>query len=272
MSSPRALFSLLLVSTLLSATAVSQEPDQNTMEGTVVSASRETMVVRGDDNHYQLFTFERNTQRPKTIPAGARVSVISNPGDEAGVRYARRVTLLSAVPGESQTQASTQTTPAPPPEAVTELERDIERQTKRWRLGVRGGIALDPELVSIGVQSRIGPFFTRNLTFRPSAEFSWGEVTDMIGVNADVAYRLPITARQGRWNAYVGGGPAFNFIHQNFERQDGERDIDFGEFQFDTALNIMAGVEFRKGTFMEVRTGLYAGAAPTFRLTIGYNF
>jgi hypothetical protein len=156
---------------------------------------------------------------------------------------------------------------------VRELERDIERQVRRWRLGVRGGIALDPELVSFGVQSRIGPIFNRNLTFRPNAEFSWGEVTDMIGMNLDFTYRLPITTRQGRWNTYVGGGPAFNFVHQNFERAAGEdRDIDFGEFEFDTALNVMAGVEFRRGTFVEVRTGIYAGPAPTFRLIFGYNF
>jgi hypothetical protein len=264
-------FWALLVAMLLANTAVSQERDESTMEGTVVSATRETMVVRGEDNTHQLFVFERNTQRPRALPAGSRVSVVSVAGDEPGVRRALSVSVLSAAP-QGQTQAGAQA-PAPPPRAVHELERDIERQVRRWRLGIRGGIALDPELVSFGVQSRIGPIFNRNVTFRPSAEFSWGEVTDMIGLNLDVAYRLPISTRQGRWNTYVGAGPALNFVHQSFQTQPGQgRDIDFGNFEFDTALNVLAGVEFRRGTFAEVRTGIYAGPAPTFRLTFGYNF
>lgn len=167
----------------------------------------------------------------------------------------------------------TSQTPARPPEAVRGVERDIEEQVHRWRLGLRGGIALDPELISFGVQSRIGPIFSRKLIFRPSAEFSWGEVTDMIGVNADVSYRLPVSGPRARWTAYVGGGPGFNFIHQGFSAPGGHgRDFDFGNFEYDTALNIMGGIEWRSGTFAEVRTGVYAGPAPTFRLVIGHNF
>ncbi len=250
-----------------------QNQDENTTEGTVVSATRETMVVRGDDNTHQLFVFERSTQRPRAIPAGTRVSVVSVAGDDPGVRRALSVSVLStASGGQPQSGTSTQTA-APPPRQVREMERDIERQVRRWRLGIRGGIALDPELVSFGVQSRIGPIFSRNVTFRPSAEFSWGEVTDMIGLNLDVACRLPISTRQGRWNTYLGAGPALNFVHQSFQTQAGQgRDIDFGNFEFDTALNVLAGVEFRRGTFAEVRTGIYAGPAPTFRLVFGYNF
>jgi hypothetical protein len=262
----------LLFATLFADTAIAQGREESTMEGTVVSATRETMVVRGEDNTHQLFVFERNTQRPRAIPSGSRVSVVSVAGDEPGVRRALTVNVLSAASPTQTAQAGTQA-PAPPPPAVRELERDIERQARRWRLGIRGGVALDPELISFGAQSRIGPIFNRNLTFRPNAEFSWGEVTDMIGLNLDMTYRLPITARQTRWNTYVGVGPALNFVHQNFERDEGEdRDIDFGNFEFDTALNVMAGVEFRRGTFMEVRTGIYAGPAPTFRVIFGYNF
>lgn len=170
-------------------------------------------------------------------------------------------------------QTTAPTPPAPPPDAVRGVEQDIQDVVRRWRLGVRGGVALDPELISFGVQSRIGPIFTRRLTFRPSAEFSWGEVTDMVGVNADVAYHLPMSGRGARWTAYVGGGPAFNFIHQGFSNATGGgRDIEFGNFEYDTALNIMGGVEWRSGTFAEVRSGIYAGPAPTFRLVIGHNF
>jgi len=173
----------------------------------------------------------------------------------------------------SAPQAQDTQTAAPPPAAVTEIEKDIEQTVRRWRIGIRGGVALDPELISFGVQSRIGPIFSRKLTFRPSAEFSWGEITDMVGVNADVAYRLPVSGPRARWTAYVGGGPAFNFVHQGFSTPGGTgRDIEFGNFEFDTALNIMGGIEYRSGTFAEVRTGIYAGPAPTFRLVIGHNF
>ena len=54
----------------LSGTALSQQGstdqqreqnarDQNTMEGTVVSVSRETLVVKTDENDFQLFVFDR---------------------------------------------------------------------------------------------------------------------------------------------------------------------------------------------------------------------
>jgi hypothetical protein len=269
MDTPRKLVSLCLLSFLLATGVLAQQSDETTTEGTVVSASRETMVLRTDDNTHQLFVFERRTQRPRALPAGMRVSVVSIVGDEPGVRRAISVTTLAAAPSS---QASSQS-PAPLPPQIRELERSIEQQVRRWRLGIRGGIALDPELISFGVQSRIGPIFSRNLTFRPSAEFSWGEVTDMIGLNLDVAYRLPINGRQARWTTYVGGGPALNFVHQGFDATTGKgRDIEFGNFEFDTALNIVGGVEFRSGTFAEVRTGVYAGPAPTFRLVIGHNF
>jgi len=263
------LASLCFITLFLVVTLRAQDREEITTEGTVVSAGRETIVVRGDDNSHQLFGVERRARRSRPIPAGTRVSVVSTASDEHGVRRALSVTTLSAA---SQAQSGTQTA-APPPRAVRELEQDIERQVRRWKLGIRGGVALDPELISFGVQSRIGPIFSRNLTFRPSAEFSWGEVTDMIGINLDVAYRLPINSRQARWTTYVGGGPALNFVHQGFAAKGGGgRDIDFGNFEFDTALNIVGGMEFRSGTFAEVRTGVYAGPAPTFRLIIGHNF
>jgi hypothetical protein len=223
------------------------------------------MVQSGNDLTHQPFLIEQRTPRPPlALPPDPRLNLTSTSADESGVRRAVNMAVLSPAP---QPQEGTQTS-APPPQAVKNVEQDIEGAVRRWRLGIRAGVALDPELISFGVQSRIGPFFNRNLTFRPSAEFSWGEVTDMIGVNADVAYRIPISDRSSHWSPYFGGGPAFNFIHRGFE----ERDIDFGNLEYDTALNLFGGMEFKSGTFVEVRAGVYAGAAPTFRLVIGHNF
>jgi hypothetical protein len=37
-------------------------------------------------------------------------------------------------------------------------------------------------------------------------------------------------------------------------------------------FNILTGVQFRRGTFFEVKTSLYSRPAPTLRLILGYNF
>jgi len=67
---------------------------------------------------------------------------------------------------------------------------------------------------------------------------------------------------------YVGGGPAFNFAEQSF----GNKDISFSDFRYDSALNILVGVQYRSGVFTEVKTSVYASPAPSFRLIVGYNF
>ena len=249
------------------ATTLSQRQSENTIEGTVVSSTRNTLVVRTEDNQFQLFIFNRDTVKPRSLLAGTRVSVVSTPGEEAGFRLASNVTTLEAAAGA---QGSA---PARVPPEVRELERDIERQVRRWRAGVRAGAALDPELILFGAHAEVGPFFHRDVSFRPNAEFAFGEVTDLIALNLEAIYRLPILPRQGRWSAYIGAGPGFTFLHQNFERQAGEgRNIDFGNFDFDTGFNILTGVQFRGGTFFEVKSSVYSRPAPSLRLIFGYNF
>jgi len=249
------------------ATTSSQRQSENTIEGTVVSSTRNTLVVRTEDNQFQLFIFNRDTVKPRSLLTGARVSVVSTPGEEPGFRLASNVTTLEEAP---RAQGSA---PARVPPEVRELERDIERQVRRWRAGVRAGAALDPELILFGAHAQVGPFFHRDVSFRPNAEFAFGEVTDLIALNLEAIYRLPILPRQGRWSAYIGAGPGFTFLHQNFERQAGEgRNIDFGNFDFDTGFNILTGVQFRGGTFFEVKSSVYSRPAPSVRLIFGYNF
>jgi hypothetical protein len=249
------------------ATTSSQRQSENTIEGTVVSSTRNTLVVRTEDNQFQLFILNRDTVKPRSLLTGARVSVVSTPGEEPGFRLASNITTLEAAPGA---QGSA---PARVPPEVRELERDIERQVRRWRAGVRAGAALDPELILFGAHAQVGPFLHRDVSFRPNAEFAFGEVTDLIALNLEAIYRLPILPRQGRWSAYIGAGPGFTFLHQNFERQAGEgRNIDFGNFDFDTGFNILTGVQLRRGTFFEVKSSLYSRPAPSLRLIFGYSF
>jgi hypothetical protein len=266
----------LLALLLCSVTAFSQQqssnqqPDQTTAEGTVVSTSRDTLVVRTDDNAFQLFVFDRDTTKPRAITAGTRVRVVSSPGEEEATRLASVVTVLS--PASDTKSGTVATQAAPPPKAVRDLEENIKNDARRWKLGVRAGAALDPELFMFGVHSQIGPIFSRNVFFRPSAEFAFGEVTDLIALNLEAIYRLPISARGKTWSAYFGAGPALTFLHQNFERSQGQgRDIDFGNFDYDTGFNLLAGIQ-KRHTFFEMKTSLYAQPAPTLRLILGYNF
>jgi hypothetical protein len=252
---------------VLAVSQNAQGENENSIEGTVVSSTRNTLVVRTDDNKFQLFTFDRYSTRPRSIPPGARVRVSSAPGEEAGARLARAVTLVEGAPksGGESTAAQEQ----PIPREVRDLEHDIKRQARRWRLGVRAGAALDPELLLFGVHSQLGPIFQHNLFFRPNAEFAFGEVTDLIALNLEAIYRLPMTQRRADWTPYVGAGPGLTFLHQDFQRG---RQIDFSNFDFDTGFNILTGVQFRRGTFFEIKTSVWARPAPTLRLIFGYSF
>jgi len=98
-------YSLLLAFFLLSIAAVSQENttsaqsgNESTVEGTVASVTRQTFVVRTAENQFYLFTFNRYTDKPQSLPVGTRVRVESRPGAETGTRLATRVTTLEAAP------------------------------------------------------------------------------------------------------------------------------------------------------------------------------
>jgi len=241
------------------------EENAGSLSGTVVSASPQTMVVRTADNRFHLFVFDSDLVRPKGLTSGAHVRVLSNSTDEPDVRVATRVSVLDAPP-TSQTEPPPDV--APPPKELSGLQHDIEREARRWQLGVRVGAGLDPEIFLFGVHSSIGPVFSRDFYLRPNVEFGFGELTDMIAINLEGAYRLPISFRHGRWSSYIGAGPSLNFVHQGLE----QRDIDFGNFEFESGLNVFSGLRFRRGTFAEVKANLWAHSVPTLRLILGYTF
>jgi hypothetical protein len=264
---------LLLIPSLLSIPAISQEnttsaqtQNENMIEGTVASVRRQTFVVRTEDNQFYLFTFNRYTDKPRSIAVGTRVRVDSRPGAEIGTRLATRVRTLEAA---SSSQPAAGTEAAPIPESVRNVESDIRREARRWRLGVRAGATFDPELFMFGVHSQMGPIFSPRVFFRPSAEFAFGEVTDLIALNLEGVYRFPRSAERSNWSPYVGAGPALTFIHQNFQAG---RNIDFGNFDFDAGFNILLGMQSRRGTFVEAKTSLWSLPAPVLRLIVGYNF
>jgi hypothetical protein len=245
--------------------------NETELTGTVVSSSRNTVTVREMNGRYQLFTFDRDVRKPATLPVGSRVRVVSSASDDAGVRVAREITVVQGGGGGNAANATTP--PDNVPSEVRDIERGIERQARRYQLGVRAGVALDPELILIGVQSQIGPFFNPDIYFRPNVEFAWGEVTAMFGLNPELIYRLPLSSRQGRWSSYVGGGPGFNFVHQDFQSNSGSGTrVDFSDFHYSVGLNLLAGLRYRSGMFTEIKTSVYSKPAPTLRLILGYNF
>jgi hypothetical protein len=240
------------------------------VEGTVVSSSRDTLVVRSDDGQYQLFTYARGATHARVVAQGARVRVSAGEADENGTRAATNVTVLNAAAdtqGRASSNKASQAAAVPP--KVREVESDIRREARRWRLGVRAGGGFDPELFMFGVHSQMGPIFHPRVQFRPSAEFDFGEVTDLVALNLEGVYRFATPYKGGRWNPYVGLGPALVFIHQNFQQG---RQIDFGNFDYETGFNVLAGVQSRRGTFIELKTSLYSGPAPKLRLIFGYTF
>ena len=90
----------------------------------------------------------------------------------------------------------------------------------------------------------------------------------MFGINTEAIYRLPLTSRYEKWSMYFGGGPAFNFAQQSF----GHNEISFSDFRYDSALNILVGMQRRSGLFAEVKTSVFANPAPSLRLIVGYTF
>jgi len=250
-----------------------QQPSQsgeNTFTGTVASSTRNTLVVRSGSGQYQLFVFDRNTNKPASIPVGSQVRVISSPGGEEGTRIANDVTVVQAA--SSGQGGAAAPSPAIPPE-VRSVERDIEREVRRYQMGVRAGLGLNPELISVGADAQKDPIFHSNVYFRPNAEFEWGEVTSMFALNAEAIYRIP-SAETNRWTPYFGLGPGFNFVHRGFITPAGTTTnrIDFGKFNYSTSLNILGGVRNRNGVFVELKTGIYASPAPVFHVIVGFDF
>jgi hypothetical protein len=89
-------------------------------------------------------------------------------------------------------------TPQTPQQGGRPQGGQIEREARRLQAGVRAGVALDPELLMIGIQSQVGPIFRSNISFRPSVEFGFGEVTAMSGFNGEFIYQLQRSSAQDR--------------------------------------------------------------------------
>lgn len=199
-------------------------------------------------------------------PSGSNVYVNDSvPGNDGMLVADNSPTALPDAPGVSAQQAQTPQA-APPPPQVRQTTREIRHQVRRWHIGGRIGAGFSPEIFMFGLQSQIGPIFNPRILFRPSAEFGFGELTDMFSLNLEGAYWLR-TRINGEWRPYFGMGPSLNFIH----RGASSGDTSFSDFSYKTGFNVFLGAQKNK-TFVEMKTALWSGDAPVLRLFVGYNF
>ena len=161
------------------------------------------------------------------------------------------------------------------PPAGRQAEDAVERTVRRFRIGVEGGVGLDPELIMFGAHGSFGPIFTRGVEFRPGVEFGVGELTTLFGINLDVLYTLPGSTRGARWTPYVGIGPNFGLSHRGFETDTDDEDddrnrFDFSDTDFEGGVNFIAGARAQNGMFLELKGTAYG--VSNVKLIVGFNF
>jgi hypothetical protein len=271
---------ILLVINSREAGAQSSQAQAKTssLQGTVVSTARSTIVVKTTDGLFQLFVLDRETVKPDVIPQQAQVKVSFAPTTDPStppIADAVQITAppppkVAALTGETPQAQGQPPVDEPIPPSVRQMERTIQRQTNRWRLGIRGATSLDPELFLFGVHSQLGPFFNENIYARPNVEIGFGELTTLLAFNFEGVYRLPVVSRASRWNIYAGGGPALNFSHRNFVEETDRGKIDFGDLDLDVGFNFLIGIQQREGMFLELKSSAYS--IPTIRFEVGYSF
>ena len=159
------------------------------------------------------------------------------------------------------------------PAGARQAEAAVERNVRRFGVGVDGAVALDPELLVFGAHGTFQPIFTRSVSFRPGLEFGVGELTTMFGINLDVLYRLP--GGTSRWQPYVGAGPNFALSHRGFSVNDNTENgipnrFDFRDTDFEGGVNVIAGARRRNGLFLEMKATAYG--VSNVRLMFGFNF
>ena len=238
-------------------------PDGRTyIVGNVDTSGNHTLIVRADNCQAQLFVYDAYTVKPKVIAGGARVRVLSVPTSEYDVRRAISVVADTSTPPPADPKAL----PCEPVEPTIWIsQRQIERDGRLWHWGFRGGVGLDPEIIVVGAQVQFGPFFSRYLLDRPTFDFGWGQATQSYAINLDWLLRWPDASRTAKWYPYLGAGP-----HLTFENLDiGNTSSDFHTVW---GLNLLGGMQYRSGMFLEGRVSVYSRPASTVKLLVGYNF
>jgi len=253
-------FSVILVSCLSAAEAFGQnQPQPETRVGCLMNGKAAGTFVHVDEITGQQLNVTGTNLGRFTETGGSRVTLTGN-------------VVRQGTTDVFQVTAAEQNR-----ELCAPIAFSIERQKieiGKARLGIRGGIGLDPELVMVGAQAQLGPVF-KQIWFRPTAEFGFGEVSKIFSFNADLAYYLPFAGvgkdSRNRYNAYVGGGPAFTITRRDFEGfPDQPVETVEPDWESEVGLNFIFGVTQSSGWFAELRASAYN--SPAVRLYVGYIF
>lgn len=178
------------------------------------------------------------------------------------------------------------------PAGARQAEAAVERNVRRFGIGVEGGVGLDPELIMFGAHARFTPIFTRSVMFRPGVDFGFGELTTLFGINLDVLYTMPGFDQDTTWRPYVGAGPNFTLSHRGFETEETDKvdtggsttttttttgttteqpgRFDFSDTDFSGGMNFIVGMRRRSGAFFEMKATAWGVA--NVRLLAGFNF
>ena len=255
------------------STGERDETERRTI-GTVTSMGRGSIVIRTDQDTYLVYEVTPQTVRAGVVEPGARVSVLSLTSDIDPAPRALAINVLPRPQGLGAPSAETVQAEPAVPQRVQQLTTQIERQARRYRAGVQGGIALDPELITLDGFATFGPFFSRNLNVRPNVEFAFGELTTLIGIHFDALYTLPGVTRSIRWAPYVGAGPSFTFSHRGFEETDVIGDdvsrFNFDDYAWHNGVNFIVGARNPNGVFFEMKSTAWGAA--NVRMLGGFEF
>ena len=242
--------------------------------GTVSSVGRGSMVVHTDEGPFVVYVLEPAFTRIPAVAPGSRVRVTTAQNDTDPAPTALSIEALPARQGLAQRSQTT------PPD-VQRLASEIERQARRFRIGLDAGVALDPELISLNAFSTFTPFLQRGIMIRPNVELAFGELTTLIGLNVEGLYMLPGLRRSIRWAPYVGAGPNFTFSHRSVNEdefvdpdvaplpQEDDR-FDFSQWDWDNGFNFIIGARNPNGTFFEMKATAWGVAS--IRMLGGFEF
>jgi len=136
----------------------------------------------------------------------------------------------------------------------------------RWNgWGVRAGLSADPDQVFGGVHFNLGEF-AKDVRFRPTAEFGFGDDVFLFQALAEVHY---VFSKVQVWKPYVGGG--LGLAYADVDDDDNNGDDSDTEFSF----GIMGGVETKlksaNAFHLELKLGL-GDNDPDVKFGVGWSF
>jgi len=122
--------------------------------------------------------------------------------------------------------------------------------------GIRAGVSGSPDQFFFGGHVETSPVVDR-VRFRPNVEVGVGDDLTLVAINLEFVYRFALRARG--WDAYVGGGPAANYLN-HAKRHALDSSVEPG-------VTLVAGAAHRGGLFVELKLGLID--SPSLKLAVG---